>query len=120
MKDKKSYSRSSKVASEIKKVISECLIRGDIGSYEGINPLMIVITDVEVSPCLQHAKVFVSTMSDSLECENYLAFLEEHVAQIRKAIGNTVKLKFVPEVRFFEDVSQKQAMKIEKLLSSFN
>lgn len=120
MKDKKSCSRSNKVASEIKRVVSECLIRGDIGSYEGINPLMIVITDVVVSPCLQHAKIFVSTMSDSLDIEKCLEFLEFHEAQIRRSIGHGVKLKFVPEIRFLEDTSQKQAMKIEKILNSLN
>lgn len=115
MKHNKSYSRSAKVASEIKKVVSDFLIRGEFGRYEGINPLMIVVTDVVVSSCLQHAKIFVSSI-DRKSADDYVEFLEAHSAQIRKAVGDNVKLKFVPELRFIVDNSFEEAQKIESLL----
>jgi len=115
MKHNKSCSRSVKVASEIKRVVSDYLIRGGVGSYENVNPLMIVITDVVVSPCLQHAKIFVSSI-DGKSSDEYIKFLELHSAQIRKAVGDNVKSKFVPELRFFEDTSFEEAQKIEDLL----
>ena len=115
MRHTKACSRSVKVASEIKRVISAYLIRGEIRSYGCINPLMIVVTDVVVSPCLQHAKVFVSSI-DGTPGEVYVSFLESHSAQIRKAVGDNVKLKFVPEIIFIIDNSFEQAQRIENLL----
>ena len=103
------------MASEIKKVVSDYLIRGGIGSYENVNALMIVVTDVVVSPCLQHAKIFVSSI-DRKSSDEYIKFLELHSAQIRKAVGDNVKLKFVPELRFVEDTSSEEAQRIEDLL----
>ena len=115
MKHNRSCSRSIKVAAEIKRVVSEYLIRGGVESYEEINPLMIVVTGVDVSSCLQHAKVFISSI-DGKPGDNYVNFLEAHSSQIRKAIGDNVKLKFVPEIRFIIDTSFERARRIEEIL----
>lgn len=115
MNHNKGCSRSVKVAAEIKRVVSDYLIRGGIESYEGINPLMIVITDVVVSSCLQHAKIFVSSV-DGKSSDDYIDFLEDHSSQIRKAVGDNVKLKFVPEIRFIVDTSFERAQRIEEVL----
>lgn len=118
--NKNNGSRSDRVASEIKKVVSEYLIRGGLESSEGVNPLMIVVTDVVVSSCLRHAKIFVSSISDDLNSEVCRDYLESHSYQIRKTIGSSVKLKFVPEIRFLPDTSREKAQRIEDILSGQN
>ncbi len=116
--NKNNGSRSDKVASEIKKVVSEYLIRGGLKSSEGVNPLMIVVTDVVVSSCLRHAKIFVSSISDDLNSDVCRDYLERHSSQIRKTIGSSMKLKFVPEVRFLTDTSREKAQRIEDILNA--
>ncbi len=111
-------SRAEKVASEIKKVVSECLIRGNLRNDEIVSPLLIAVTDVVVSSCLRHAKIFVSSISDDLSNDLCIDYLEKRTQQIRKAIGIEVKLKFVPEIRFLVDDSREKAQRIESLLSS--
>ena len=111
--------RTGKVAGEIKKVLSESLIRGEIGFCDDlVDPRMIVITDVEVSSCLRHAKIFVSSMISDNGEEKYLEFLEKHSSQLRKVIAQNLKLKFVPEIRFFIDSSSAYASRIENILKS--
>ena len=118
MKRSSGGSRSDRVASEIKKVVSEFLIRGEIGDREGeVNPVMIVVTDVVVSSCLRHAKIFVSSISDDLDVDVCVNYLEKHSPQIRKTIGTSIKLKFVPEIRFFADTSRERAKRIEDILN---
>ncbi|MBO7537040.1 MAG: 30S ribosome-binding factor RbfA [Alphaproteobacteria bacterium] len=116
--NKNNGSRSDKVASEIKKVVSEYLILGGLESSEGVNPLMIVVTDVVVSSCLRHAKIFVSSISDDLNSDVCRDYLERHSSQIRKTIGSSIKLKFVPEVRFLTDTSREKAQRIEDILNA--
>lgn len=118
--NKNNGSRSDKVASEIRKVVSEYLIRGGLESSEGVNPLMIVVTDVVVSSCLRHAKIFVSSISDDLNSDVCRDYLENHSYQIRKTIGSVVKLKFVPEIRFLTDTSRERAKRIENILNKVN
>lgn len=115
---KSTGSRSDRVASEIKKVVSEYLIRGELRDSSGINSQMIVITDVIVSSCLRHAKIFVSSVCDDLDGGVCRDFLERHSPQIRRAIGTNVKLKFVPEVRFVADTSRERAKRIEDILNT--
>ena len=110
--------RTGKVAGEIKRVLSECLIRGDIWFSDDVDPRMIVITDVEVSSCLRHAKIFISSMVSTDDDEKYLEFLEKHSPQLRKVIAQNLKLKFVPEIRFFIDSSSVYASRIENILRS--
>lgn len=110
-------SRSDKVASEIKKVVSEYLIRGELCGYENIKTSMIVITDVVVSSCLRHVKIFVSSISDDLDNTICRDFLDRHSSQIRRVIGNGVKLKFVPEISFLSDISRERAQRIEDILN---
>jgi len=117
---KNNGSRSDRVASEIKKVVSEYLIRGELTGAEGVNPLMIVVTDVVVSSCLRHAKIFISSISDDLDSDICVDYLERHSSQIRKVIGSSVKLKFVPEVRFLADISRERAKRIEDILNAPN
>ena len=118
--NKNNGSRSDKVASEIKKVVSEYLIRGGLESSEGVNPLMIVVIDVVVSSCLRHAKIFVSSISDDLNSDVCRDYLERHSSQIRKTIGSSIKLKFVPEIRFLTDTSRERAKRIEDILNAQN
>ena len=121
MKRNNNVSRSDRVASEIKKVVSEYLIRGGLGCHEDeVNPVMIVVTDVAVSSCLRHAKIFVSSVSDGLDSSVCVDYLERHSSQIRKAVGDNVKLKFVPEIRFLPDVSRERAKRIEDILKTVN
>lgn len=118
IKQKEKCSRADKVAGEIKKVISECLVKGEVGSYEDIDPAMIVVTDVIVSPCLRHAKIFISSVASYDDNERYLQFLDSHIFQLRRLIASNVKLKFVPEIRFLEDNSSVYANRIESLLKT--
>lgn len=115
---KEKNSRANRVAEEIKKVISESLIRDEVGCYENVDPRMIVITDVEVSPCLQHAKIFISSIIVDGNEKKYLNFLEIHSNQLRKIIAQNIKLKFIPEIRFFIDNSYAYANRIETLLKA--
>lgn len=116
MKFSKDCSRSVKVASEIKRVISSYLVCRKSEDVGDIDPFMIVVTNVVVSSCLQHAKVFVSSM-DGRCCDDYLNFLKSHSAQMRKTIGDNIRLKFVPKIDFIIDDSFEQAKRIDDILS---
>jgi len=119
---KKNSSRPSRVATEIKKILSEFLLRGFfIDSDDGgekINPTLLSITDVVMSPCLQHAKVSVALMLDDVSEESCLEFLKRHTPQLRHEIGTKIRLKFVPDLSFFIDDSFKCRSRIESLLHS--
>ena len=111
-------SRAARVAVELKKVLSEYLLCGTIDDYSNVRPSMISVTEVIMSVDLSHAKVFVSSISNDISSEECLEFLNQHVSQIRQHIARSVRLKFVPELRFFVDTSFEYASKMDKLLKA--
>ena len=116
---KQKSTRQGKVASEIRKVVSEFMTRNTVVESKN-SPIMISVTDVEVSPCLQHAKIFVSYVCDSLNDDEVLESLAEHTPKIRYHVGKEIKLRFVPEINFFVDDTYAKAKKIDALLESIH
>ncbi|MDR2158016.1 MAG: 30S ribosome-binding factor RbfA [Holosporaceae bacterium] len=112
----KNSGRQSRVAAEIKKVLSEFLLHSSRVDYEGINPAFISITDVTISSCLQHAKIYIASISQDVADDDCLEFFQKHAAHLRRHLGSTIHLKFVPDLKFFMDDSFDYAKKIESLL----
>jgi ribosome-binding factor A len=109
--------RQQKIAAEIKKILADFLIRCNIFDENSVvNPSLISITDVEVSSCLKHAKLFVVSLSHNFSGEDCLLFLQKHSPKLRYHLGSNVHLKSVPELQFYLDNSFEQAKKIETLL----
>jgi ribosome-binding factor A len=109
--------RRIRVASEVKKVISEFLLRGAVSDPARSSiATMIAITGVDMSPDLQHAKVFFSSISPQISSEECSEFLENHKYKLRAHVGASIRLKHTPELRFLIDDSSEKAEKIENLL----
>ena len=117
---KQKTTRQGKVSSEIKKVVSEFLMRNpSVYSNDG-NAVLVSVTDVEISPCLKHAKIFVSHFGGDLSDEDILTALSEISPKVRYQVGKEVKLRFVPEINFFIDDTYEKAQKIDQILESVN
>lgn len=112
---KKNSSRQNKVAAEIKKSLSEFLLCNSI--YDIIKSSSISITDVVMSPCLQHAKVYIIPLSGDVSQKDCIDFMERHSHTFRKHVSNCIRLKFAPDFKFFIDDSFDYAQKIENLLA---
>ena len=113
---KKNTSRKEKVAAEVKKTVSEYLIHNS-SSSDAINSALITVTDVVMSPCLQHAKIYIIPVSNSVSHEKVLSFLSGKVPLLRKHVASAIRMKYVPDFRFFIDDSFEYAEKIEQIFS---
>ncbi len=107
--------RVSRVASQIKREISQMLLHGIKDDRVGAG--MVSITDVDVSGDLQHAKVFVSIYGTDQAKEETMAGLEAATGYIRSELGHRVRLRRTPEVMFLEDQSLERGDRILSLLN---
>lgn len=109
--------RTNRVATEIKRVLSAFLLTHSFrDAVDGVDPRFISITDVIVSPCLRHAKVFVMTLADNISVQDCLAFLQANYGELRHSVSAEVRLKFTPELVFLEDTSFEYGKNIDHLL----
>lgn len=74
------------------------------------------VTEVEVTPDLRHARVFVSVLAGSEEAQTALSALSDARAFLRHQLAGRTDLRYVPELSFKLDTSMEQASRIDELL----
>lgn len=116
---KKKYNQSNrhfKVTENIKKSISEILLRNELPIETNFNfPLTVI--EVKMSDDIRHAYVYISTHETSEEKE-ILQNLKDSSHYIAKEMNKLVSMKFLPKLIFRFDKTSKNFEKIAELLNS--
>ena len=76
----------------------------------------ITLTRVKVSPDLQVARVYYTTMGDDKAQRETAKALERAAPFLRRQLGQRIRLRRVPEVEFFYDESIARGDRIEQIL----
>ncbi len=78
---------------------------------------MITVTAVRVSADLSIAKVYISIYHSKTKPEILIKRLNEYQTELRTALAHQVRLRKMPELRFYLDDTLDTAHQIEKLLN---
>jgi ribosome-binding factor A len=105
--------RPDRVGEEIRHELSNLLSRGEVHD-PGIG--FITLTRVKVSPDLQLARVFYTTMGDEAAKRQTANALERATPFFRRHIGSRLRLRRVPELEFRFDQSIANQDRIEQIL----
>lgn len=113
-----SSTRQLKYAGLIQKDLSELFQRD---SRHWFGNAFITITDVDVSPDLSFAKVYLSLMMVDNE-DTFLELVKSKKNEIRKALGLKIgkQVRIVPDLNFYIDNTQENAQKIQDILSGLH
>ena len=107
-------SRTDRLNAELKREISEIIAK------KLKNPAvtaMVSVTDVDVSPDISYAKVFVSVFStDENKKNESFAALCADAKKIRYELGKSMCIRTVPELDLILDRSLEYGDKMDKLL----
>lgn len=76
----------------------------------------ITVTDVQMTPDLRIAKIYVSIFGDEKRKSDTLEMLNEQKPHIRGFIGSHVRLKFTPSIQFYLDDTLDRVEKINELI----
>ena len=76
----------------------------------------VTVTRVQVSPDLQHARVFYTSLGDAAARKNTARALERAAGFMRRQIGQRLRLRRAPEVQFEFDESIGHQDRVEQLL----
>ncbi len=104
--------RVQRLNEQLKREISEVL-RREVDDPRIGRP---TITDVEVTPDLDVARVFVQFEKDGPDSEGVMHGLQGAAPFIRKELGKALRLRRIPELRFREDRTLERATRIERIL----
>jgi ribosome-binding factor A len=108
--------RQLRVGETIRHALAELLVRGEIHD-DTIASHVITVTEVRMSPDLKMATAYIMPLGGA-DLKSVLAALEKNRKFIRSEVAHAVNLKFAPDIRFREDETFEEAMRIERLLHS--
>jgi|SRR5688500_9616466 len=105
--------RPDRVGDQIRQELSELLSRGAVHD-PGIG--FITLTRVKVSPDLQLARVYYTTLGDDAARKQTAKALERATGFLRRHLGERVRLRRVPELQFQFDESVAHQDRVEQIL----
>jgi ribosome-binding factor A len=104
------YKRSQRVSHLLKKEISEIISRRVKDPRLGF----LTLTDIDISPDLKNAKVYVSIFRED-EREPTMEALKASASFIRSELGRRVKMKNIPLLTFMMDLTPEYGEKMERI-----
>ena len=81
---------------------------------------LITVTDVQITPDLRIAKVYLSIMGSHETRETTFRMIENHKGEIRSHIGMHVRLKFTPALQFYIDETMDRVDRINQLIKQIH
>ena len=103
--------RTSKVGEVVRDALVD-VFRHDLKTDLGFTS----ITDVEVSPDLHFARVYISGLKED-ETREVVERLQDLRGRVRKFLGGRIRLRYTPELDFRYDETTMRASRIEAILT---
>jgi ribosome-binding factor A len=77
---------------------------------------MVSVTDVEVTPDLSFARVYVSVLKSSTSVDQVMQALQNVAPFVRRQLASRLELREMPEIRFVHDDSLQRGARVDDLL----
>lgn len=110
------FTRRERVGEELKRELGSLIAT----QVKDPRVSLVAITDVDVSPDLKHAKVYVGTFDVTAAVEKPAEALEGLRAAsgfLKKQLGKRLRLRVMPELRFIEDATEREAQRLDRIIS---
>lgn len=111
------FGRSARVSSQIQKELAVILQRGIKDPRLGF----VTVNEVSVTKDLSVAKVYVTLLNaDKSAIKNNIAILNEASPYLRSEVGKRMKMRSIPELRFYYDDSLDTGLRMDALLKGLD
>jgi ribosome-binding factor A len=115
-KDVGPTNRQLRVGELVRRCISDIISKNELYE-ESLTDVLITVSEVRCSSDLKLATVFVLPLGGQ-NAKEVVVGLARQKNIIRKILAKTLKLKFVPDLRFLEDLTFDQMDQTSKLLQN--
>ena len=107
------HARARKLAERIKVLVAEALERAvkdpDLG--------FVTITEVKVTPDLQHASIFYTVYGSPEEKKRSAEIIEKNRGLVRREVGHNLSIRLTPTIEFIPDEIPETAAAMNDLLA---
>jgi ribosome-binding factor A len=109
--------RQLRVGEELRHVLAGVFLRGDAPWPPGFDAPTITVTEVQVSPDLKNATVFIMPLG-GVKMDECVHILNHAAGYFRHVVAKSVNLRYAPKLKFSGDHSFDYAHHIDKILHS--
>ena len=105
------FKRKERVANEIQHILGKIQTQ-----YIDLSDLgLVTFSRVTISPDLKHAKVFFSILNNKIPIDKIQIEMDNRAKSFRKYLGQELRIKFTPELKFFYDETVEYTQKIDTI-----
>lgn len=115
MSRKEPSTRQLRVGEQIRRSLSDVLMRGETHEPE-LDGVSITVSEVRTTPDLRTATAYVLPLGGQ-DSDRILAALNRAKSELRRAVTRAVKLKFSPDLRFELDDTFDKMDETRRILS---
>src|ERR1700712_6143261 len=108
--------RQLRVGEMLRHALAEILNRNEIRDPD-LDGVSVTVTQIKPSPDMRYATVYCEPLGGQ-NAKQIIAALNRHKGFLRGEMGHRLTMKFTPDLRFVEDESFAEALKIETILRS--
>lgn len=108
--------RKKRVGNLIKSEVSEMILKELKDPRIGF----VSVTDVEVSGDLRYATVYFTVLGEDKSVQSTIAALQRATGYVRREIGNRLRLRYTPEIRFKYDETYQRAWHLEEVIRNLH
>lgn len=112
----KPYTRSERVAGQIKKTLSDILAR----KVKDPRLYMITITSVKMSADLKSARIYFAPSGPQGDKDRAAEGLKSALGFVKRTLARELGLRYMPEIQFFYDDSFDYAGRIDRVLETID
>lgn len=116
IKANRPYKRSDRIADEIQHILSHIFIN----QFRIPEAGLLTVTSVKITKDLRICNVYISFLAPKQEPLVILDHVIKNSKKIRFCLGNKLKSKYVPELKFYYDDTLKKAEKINIIMNKVN
>lgn len=108
------FSRSRRVAQQIQKELAQIVSREVKAQEFG----MITVNEVDLSRDLSYAKVYFTILNDdAANIKEAVSRLNDQAPLLRSMMGSAMRLRIVPELKFYYDKSLSEGIRMTSLVN---
>ena len=109
------FTRADRIRKAMMREVSDILLRQI--QDPRLPHALVSVTDAHVSGDLQHSKVFVSIFGDADTKKLAMTALDDLTPRIRHEVGQRIRLRFTPTIKFILDDSLERGTRVTALLN---
>ena len=106
------FSRTLRINAQLQRELSS-LIREQLTDPR---VTLVTVTQVSVSPDMRNARISISQIGSDVELKAAAKALNGAASLLRRAIGKSLKLRYVPMLRFFADEALREGDRIGSMI----